>query len=228
MEEQMKKNKWLSFWVDGMLSGLMIGIGGIVNLSCENRYLGAVLFSLGLFCIVQFGYGLYTGKVGYVLDRDKAYLGETFFTLLANAVGAALTAGLMLLTRFANDATISGMDVTLMEMAQSTMQTKFDDSLLSSFVLAIFCGILMFTAVEGHRRCAKKNNFVGGVFLIVLPITVFILSGFNHCVADLFYYFLAGCPNPLCALCYFPVVILGNLVGGVLIPLLKHFSNQSL
>lgn len=78
MEEKKKKNKWLSFWMDGMLSGLMIGIGGIVSQSCENRYLGAFLFSLGLFCIVQFQYGLYTGKVGYILDRDRAYLGETF------------------------------------------------------------------------------------------------------------------------------------------------------
>lgn len=81
--EKKPKNKWLSFLADGMLSGLMIGIGCVVSMSCENRYLGAFLFSLGLFCIVQFQYGLYTGKVGYIFDRDKAYLGETFFTFLA-------------------------------------------------------------------------------------------------------------------------------------------------
>lgn len=91
--EKKQKNKWLSFLADGMLSGLMIGIGCVVSMSCENRYLGAFLFSLGLFCIVQFQYGLYTGKVGYIFDRDKAYLGETFFTFLANAIGAGLTAG---------------------------------------------------------------------------------------------------------------------------------------
>ena len=84
--EKKQKNKWLSFLADGMLSGLMIGIGCVVSMSCENRYLGAFLFSLGLFCIVQFQYGLYTGKVGYIFDRDKAYLGETFFTFLANAM----------------------------------------------------------------------------------------------------------------------------------------------
>ena len=70
--EKKQKNKWLSFLADGMLSGLMIGIGCVVSMSCENRYLGAFLFSLGLFCIVQFQYGLYTGKVGYIFDRDKA------------------------------------------------------------------------------------------------------------------------------------------------------------
>lgn len=50
--EKKQKNKWLSFLADGMLSGLMIGIGCVVSMSCENRYLGAFLFSLGLFCIV--------------------------------------------------------------------------------------------------------------------------------------------------------------------------------
>ena len=228
MEEKKKKNKWLSFWMDGMLSGLMIGIGGIVSQSCENRYLGAFLFSLGLFCIVQFQYGLYTGKVGYILDRDRAYLGETLFTLLANAVGAALTAGLVLLTRFAEKMPVQGMDLALMERAQNAMQAKLGDSLLSSFILAVFCGILMFTAVEGSRRCAEKKNFVGGIFVVVMPIMVFILSGFNHCVADFFTYFLAGCPNPMRALLYFPMVILGNMVGGVLIPFFKRFSRNPL
>ena len=123
---------------------------------------------------------------------------------------------------------ISVVDVTLMDRAQATMSAKLDDSLLSSFVLAFFCGILMFSAVEGSRRCNEKKNFIGGVFIVVMPIMVFILSGFNHCVADAFYYCMAGCPNPLRALCYFPVAILGNLCGGVCIPLLKRLSRNPL
>lgn len=226
--EKKPKNKWLSFLADGMLSGLMIGIGCVVSMSCENRYLGAFLFSLGLFCIVQFQYGLYTSKVGYIFDRDKAYLGETFFTFLANAIGASLTAGIVHLTRFAADTPVNGMDVTLIDRAQATMSAKLDDSLLSSFVLVFFCGVLMFSAVEGSRRCNEKKNFIGGVFIVVMPIMVFILSGFNHCVADVFYYFMAGCPNPLRALCYFPAAILGNLCGGVCIPLLKRLSRNPL
>lgn len=86
----------------------------------------------------------------------------------------------------------------------------------------------MFSAVEGSRRCNEKKNFIGGVFIVVMPIMVFILSGFNHCVADAFYYCMAGCPNPLRALCYFPVAILGNLCGGVCIPLLKRLSRNPL
>lgn len=156
--EKKPKNKWLSFLADGMLSGLMIGIGCVVSMSCENRYLGAFLFSLGLFCIVQFQYGLYTGKVGYIFDRDKAYLGETFFTFLANAIGASLTAGIVHLTRFAADTPVNGMDVTLIDRAQATMSAKLDDSLLSSFVLAFFCGVLMFSAVEGSAGATRRRT----------------------------------------------------------------------
>lgn len=223
-----KKNKWLSFFVDGLLSGLMIGIGGIVSLSCENRYIGAFLFSLGLFCIIHLQCGLYTGKVGYILDRDRAYLGETFFTLLANAVGAGLTAGLVHLTRFARDVSVNGMDVSLMDRAQAAMEAKLSDSPLSSFVLAFFCGVMMFSAVEGCRRCTEKKNHVAGLFVVVMPIMVFIQAGFNHCVADMFYYFLAGCPNPIRALLYFPMAIAGNAFGGICIPFLKRFSRNPL
>lgn len=228
MEEKKKKNKWLSFFADGVLSGIMIGIGGIVSQSCDNRYLGAFLFSLGLFCIIHLRYGLYTGKVGYILDRAPSYLGETFFTLLSNAVGVALTAGLIHLTRFATATPVNGLDVTLMERAQSCMSAKLNDSLISSFVLAIFCGLMMFSAVEGCRKCTENKNHVAGLFVVVMPIMVFILCGFNHCVADMFYYFLAGCPTPSKALLYFPVAILGNLVGGILVPFLKRFSNNPL
>ena len=78
---------------------------------------------------------------------------------------------------------------------------------------------------DGHY---VPGDFIGGVFIVVMPIMVFILSGFNHCVADAFYYCMAGCPNPLRALCYFPVAILGNLCGGVCIPLLKRLSRNPL
>lgn len=53
--EKKPKNKWLSFLADGMLSGLMIGIGCVVSMSCENRYLGAffVLPGAVLHCAVS-------------------------------------------------------------------------------------------------------------------------------------------------------------------------------
>lgn len=221
------KNKWISFLADGLLSGLMLGIGGMVSLSSENRFLGAFLFSLGLFCIVQFQYGLFTGKVGYIVNRDLPYVAETVVTLLGNALGTLVAAVLLRQVRFFT-AAVSNLDVTIAERVQATVSGKLNDHPLSIFLLAFFCGILMFTAVEGNRRCRSEQNFTGALFVVVMPVMVFIICGFNHCIADLFYYFFAGCPQPGKAVLYFTLAIAGNAVGGMVIPLLKKLSNNPL
>ena len=151
------KNKWISFLADGILSGLMLGIGGMVSLSSENRFLGAFLFSLGLFCIVQFKYGLFTGKVGYIVNRDLPYVAETAVTLVGNALGTLIAALLLRQVRFFTS-TVSTMDVTISDRVQATVSGKIHDNPLSIFILAVFCGILMFTAVEGSRKCKEEKT----------------------------------------------------------------------
>lgn len=221
------KNKWISFLADGVLSGLMLGIGGMVSLSSENRFLGAFLFSLGLFCIVQFKYGLFTGKVGYIVNRDLPYVAETAVTLVGNALGTLIAALLLRQVRFFTS-TVSTIDVTISDRVQATVSGKIHDNPLSIFILAIFCGILMFTAVEGSRKCREEQNFTGSLFVVVMPVMVFIICGFNHCIADMFYYFFAGCPELSKAIVYFILAIAGNSVGGMIVPLLKKLSNQPL
>ena len=163
------KNKWISFLADGILSGLMLGIGGMVSLSSENRFLGAFLFSLGLFCIVQFKYGLFTGKVGYIVNRDLPYVAETAVTLVGNALGTLIAALLLRQVRFFTS-TVSTMDVTISDRVQATVSGKIHDNPLSIFILAVFCGILMFTAVEGSRKCKEEKNFAGSLFVVVMRL----------------------------------------------------------
>ena len=49
---------------------------------------------------------------------------------------------------------------------------------------------------------------------------VFILCGFEHCVANMYYFSIAGAWS-MKTLGYVLVMTLGNSVGGVLIPLLR-------
>lgn len=51
--------------VRSALSGVMIAIGGYAFLGCENRVVGAILFTVGLITITLFGFDLYTGRIGY-------------------------------------------------------------------------------------------------------------------------------------------------------------------
>ena len=205
----------LSQFINAVIGGMMIGIGGCVSLSCDNKYIGSALFSLGLFAIIQFGYGLYTGKIGYVPLRKPAYLSECLFTLLGNALGTFIDAILLRQTRIFP---------TISEKAAASVDVKTDDSLLSAFILAVFCGILMFTAVDNARLSNAAGGHVEKTIGTMLCIMVFILCGFNHCIADMFYIFLSGTLGQAAA--YLPIVVIGNSVGGMLFPLLKMLTDK--
>ncbi len=205
----------LSQFVNGTIGGMMIGIGGCIYLSCDNKYIGSALFSLGLFTIIQFGYGLYTGKIGYLPLRPAKYGLECLFTLLGNAFGTLIDALLLSYTRIAP---------TISEKAAESVNVKIGDSIVSAGILAIFCGILMFTAVENARMSNESGGHVEKTIGTILCIMVFILCGFNHCIADMFYIFISG-TFPQAAV-YLLVVILGNSVGGMLFPLLKKLTDR--
>lgn len=205
----------LSQLVNAVIGGMMIGIGGCVSLSCDNKYIGSALFSLGLFAIIQFGFGLFTGKIGYVPLRKPAYLLECLFTLLGNALGTFIDAILFRQTRIFS---------AIGEKAAASVSVKTGDGLLSAFILAIFCGLLMFVAVENARLSNAAGGHVEKVVGTMLCIMVFILCGFNHCIADMFYIFLTGTLGEAAA--YLPVVILGNSLGGMLLPLLKMLTDK--
>ena len=176
---------------------------------------------------MQFRYGLFTGKVGYIVNREPAYILEVLVTLASNAVGTFISAILLRQTRFFTTV-VSGMEQTIEERVTAAVDGKIHDDPLSIFVLALFCGMLMFTAVEVNRQCRAKGNFVGALFGVVFPVVVFIICGFNHCIADMFYYFFCGCPDVPAAILYFVLAILGNAAGGMLIPAMKKLSNLPL
>ena len=205
----------LSQFINAVIGGMMIGIGGCVSLSCDNKYVGAALFSLGLFAIIQFGFGLFTGKIGYVPLRKPSYLLECLFTLLGNAAGTFIDAILLRQTRIS---------AAIIEKSATSVAVKTGDGLLSAFILAIFCGLLMFTAVENARLSNEAGGHVEKVVGTMLCIMVFILCGFNHCIADMFYIFLTGTLPQVAA--YLPIVILGNSVGGMIVPLLKKLTDK--
>lgn len=202
-------------FVNGAIGGMMIGIGGCVSLSCDNKYIGSLLFSLGLFAIVQFGFGLFTGKVGYIPLRRPFYLLECLFTLLGNAFGTFADAFLLSHTRI-------GAAIT--EKALTSVDAKLADAPLSAFILAIFCGMLMFMAVENARISRADGGHIEKTVGIMMCVMVFILCGFNHCIADMFYLFLTG--RIVNAEIYLSVVIAGNAVGGMLLPLLKMLTDK--
>lgn len=82
-------------------------------------------------------------------------------------------------------------------------------------ILGIFCGLLMFIASDGFKTI---ENPVGKIAAVFLPVMVFILSGFEHCIADMFYFSLAS-DFTIQSMFALLVISLGNTIGGILIPL---------
>lgn len=188
-----------------VMVGLGIAMGGIVYLSMENQVIGAFLFAIGLYAIVLNGLFLYTGKVGYLVveKKKKEYLLILLVTWLGNLVGTALGAF------GASNTRISG----IVSKAESICAVKMGDNPLSIFILAVFCGILMYIAVDGYK---EKGNPV----ILFLGVSVFILSGFEHCIANMFYFSLAGAWS-VKAIVYLLIMTIGNSIGGILIPFVK-------
>ena len=202
----MKKN--IKMFLLAIGAGLAISIGGTVYLSVDNKIIGSLLFAVGLYAIVLNGLFLYTGKVGYlVVQSDKIeYLGLLAITWLGNLAGTWIGAVAVLNTR------IQG----IRENAVGIFETKLADEPLSIFLLAIFCGILMYIAVDGFKE--KENPLI-----LFFCVSVFILSGFEHCIANMFYFSIAGAWS-LKSIVYLIIMTLGNSLGGMLIPSLKNWK----
>ena len=191
--------------VRGILAGVMISIGGTIYLVCESKMLGAFLFSIGLYAICSFGLNLYTGKIGYVIENKPKYLIELLFTLIGNLIGTIGCGYLLFLTRQGGK---------LRKAAATISVTKLNDNLLSIFILAIFCGIIMYLAVDLFKRLTDFGKYMG----IFMGITVFILAGFEHCVANM-YYFSAANMWGWKTILYVFIMIIGNSVGSILLAL---------
>lgn len=205
--------KQAASFLNSVLGGVCIGIGGVVFLSCDDRVVGAALFCLGLFAICTFGFNLFTGKVGYIFDNPPAYSGFVLSVWLGNLVGTGLVGYAVRATRIAGIA----------DKAATLCQAKLNDSLLSIFILAFFCGVLMFVAVDGFKNNPHQLGKYLGIFLGVM---VFILCGFEHCVANMFYFSAANMWSGKTVL-YLLVMTLGNSCGGVVIPLCRKVQEKA-
>lgn len=202
-----------NFWY-AVIGGICIGMGGTAFLCVDDKVVGSMLFTLGLFTICSMGFNLFTGKVAYTLENKPSFIfTDLLFIWLGNLVGVATVAISLSFTRIG-----AGMK----EKAVTMCTTKLNDNLLSMFMLAIFCNLLIFIAVDGFKKNPHEIGKYVGLFLGVVG---FIFSGFEHSIADMFYFSVAQMWS-LNALLYIFIVTLGNAVGGMLIPVFRMVHDK--
>lgn len=199
--------------ISGILAGLSISIGGTVFLLSGNKILGAVFFTVGLFCVCAFGFSLFTGKVCCVFDNDKKYAFSLILIWLGNLIGSLLVGLLLLQTRLGPE---------LIEKAVPVCKAKLEQGYLSAFILAFFCDIMIYIGVEGYKSIPHE---FGKYLALFFGVTVFVICGFEHCVANMFY-FTVGKAWSVEAVFYLLIMTVGNAAGGVSVPLLRKLLNK--
>lgn len=199
-----------------ILSGLMIAVGGTIYLSCIAKGwspFGAVLFAAGLYTICVYGFNLYTGKVGYIAYnfKDVNYIGLVILILVFNLITTYL---LGIVCAYAFPA--------IVEPAKKIYEAKLAAPLLRLLITGIFCGLLMFLAVDTWKK--------GSPFGCFIYIPVFIISGFDHSIANSFYNGVANSfadaftmQNALVVI----TVVIGNAIGGMLVPMMTRVWKEA-
>ena len=173
-----------------IIAGILIALGATANLMLGG-IAGAIFFSFGLLTICALEAKLYTGKIAYYFNYSVE---EIIFMLIINCLSAGVMAALLLNTRIGP---------TLVEKAMPIVESKMGESYLSAFIMALMCGAIIYFAIE----LFKTKAYYG----LILAIALFIICGFNHCIADFFYYSLVG------ELPYLKwiITVLGNSIGGI-------------
>ena len=205
--------KILRTFVSGALAGVCIALGGTVFLLTESRLAGALLFTVGLFTICTCGFSLFTGRVCYVFQRGGAYAASLPVIWLGNLAGTALIALIERATRIGP---------ALQAAAETVCAAKLGDTPGSVFLLAVLCNVLIYIAVDGF---ANNPHELGKYLALFFGVTVFILCGFEHCVANMYYFTAAGVWS-LRTLGYLLLMTAGNAVGGVLLPLARGWLEK--
>jgi formate/nitrite transporter FocA (FNT family) len=196
-----------------ILGGICISIGAIVNLSCENRVVGAFLFGIGLFAILSRGYQLFTGAIGYYWQRDGTYKTECVTIWVGNYLGTIIMGILLRFTR------IYGV---LSEKISATVNMKLQDHPVSIFLLSVLCGMLMYIAVHGWNTAKNSMQKIVSCFL---PVMVFILAGFEHCVANMAYFWMEG-GLTWRKIIYLIIMTIGNSVGAWILSVPEHWKSK--
>lgn len=194
-------------------SGIMIAMGVFAFLSCDVKYVGAFLFSLGLFCVCEYKLNLFTGMIGYAVentktDGSKAIL-DLLKVLLFNIMGIAGTCVFLSFT--------AGQDV--IDKATNIVETSVTLNLMQLLIKSIMCGIIMLIAVDRYKNCNGMAKYIA----VFVGIPVFILSGYYHSIAYVGYLTLSICGGNLSSDVTAPKIIvvillavIGNAIGSIL------------
>lgn len=223
-----KKNSIV--FVSAMLAGLFIGLGytgylivsGVMADAAVGKVVGALLFPVGLLLVLIAGADLFTGNtlVTMAWYKKEIKLGDVAKNLsivwLGNLVGALF---LVVLVYYSN--TFTG---SIAEGVMHLAEKKVHLNMVELLTRSTLCNILV--AITVYMSYAAKD-VTGKVIISYIPIWLFVITGFEHCVANMFVLpmgYLLGADLTIGQIManIIPVTI-GNIIGGMLVTAAYYF-----
>jgi formate transporter len=225
---------WATQALLGVLAGAFIGLGALMFTLVASdaslgftatRLVGGLAFSLGLVLVTVAGAELFTGNHliamawagGQVSSAEL--LRNWVVVCAANFVGAV---GLALLVFWAGHASMNGGAVARSAMRIATAKAELPA--MELFFRGVLCNVLVCMAVW---MAMAGRSVTDKAVAIVFPITAFVAAGFEHSIANMYFFPLAmllGAPlTPLDLALNLGPVIAGNLMGGSVLVALVYW-----
>lgn len=177
----------------GILAGAFIAIGGAVsNVAVHTisdvglaRVLAGTIFPVGLMMIVFVGGELFTGNCLIAMDvyagnvKISAFFKDLCVIFFSNLIGA-LFIDLLIFFSGQLDYTSGALGAYTIKVAL----TKVSITPVKAVTSGMLCNILVCVAI---LMAGASRDIVGKIFAIFFPICAFVIGGFEHCVANMFY-----------------------------------------
>lgn len=218
----------------GVLAGAFIGLGALMFTLvasdarlgfAASRLLGGLVFSLGLILVTVAGAELFTGNnlLAMAWASRRVGTGEMLVNwavvCAANFVGAA---GLAMLVWLSGHASLNDGAVGRAAIHIATVKSQLP--LMELFFRGVLCNVLVCMAVW---MALAGRSVTDKVLAIVFPITAFVAAGFEHSIANMYFFPLAiALGAPLGAgdlLRNLLPVIAGNIIGGSVLVALVYW-----
>lgn len=191
--ENKTKKTIVDLLISGMLAGAFIAIGassssaavyGIANTGLAKTLAGAI-FPVGLILVVMIGGELFTGDCLMAFDAmNKRVKVIQIVRVLAlvfifNMLGSLIV--VFLVNRSGQlDYGNGALAVSAIKTAYNKLNLGFD----KAFCSGIMCNILVCFAV---LLAGTAKDVTGKIFAIFFPIWAFVIGGYEHCVANMYY-----------------------------------------
>ena len=177
----------------GMMAGAFVAIGAasasVASHALTNigvaKALAGIVFPIGLMMIIFIGGELFTGDTMMLMGamhKQFTYqrlIRTLFWVYLSNLNGAVLISFLVVNSgQYAYSA--NGLGAYTIKVAVD----KCNGSFLSLVISGILCNVLVCVAV---LMSMAAKDATGKVFGFLFPIFAFVIAGYEHCVANMYY-----------------------------------------